>query len=84
MSYQGKVADDLDGEFIESVYSFLKKALMDFDEGSPFRGPACFVEDDFEYSFSIDGDYSYFTGRESVKYKGKEVFFQDVMGSLVK
>lgn len=32
----------------------------------------------------MKGDYAYFTGREAVKYKGEEVFFQDVIGSLIK
>ena len=84
MSYQGKVPDDLSEEFIEKVFAFLKKALMSIDSKLPFRGPEKFKEDDFEYSFLIKGDYAYFTGRESIKHKGREVFFQDVMGELIK
>tara|TARA_Y100000310_G_C20199142_1_gene586053 strand:- start:112 stop:591 length:480 start_codon:yes stop_codon:yes gene_type:complete len=84
MSYQGKINDDLGKKFTEKVYRFLKKALMNFDENTPFRGPSNFQEDDFEYSFSFEGDYSYFVGKEVVKHKGEEVFFQDVMGSLIK
>ena len=49
----------------------------------PFRGLDGFKEGDFEYRFSFEGDYSYFVGREAVLYKGEEVFFQDVMGSLI-
>ena len=84
MSYQGKVPDDLSEEFIEKVFAFLKKALMSINSKLPFRGPEKFKEDNFEYSFLIKGDYTYFTGKESIKYKGREVFFQDVMGELVK
>ncbi len=83
MSYQGKALSD-SKEFIEKVYGFLKKALMKTTHNLPFRCPKKFKQGDFEYTFKIKGDYSYFTGREAVKYKGKEVFFQDVMGSLIK
>jgi|TARA_B100002003_G_C13995681_1_gene480900 hypothetical protein len=84
MSYQGNVDEKLSEEFVEEIYSFLKKALMNFKDNIPFRGLNGFKEGDFEYKFSFKGDYSYFVGRESVFYKGKEVFFQDVMGSVIK
>ncbi len=84
MSYQGKVSDHLDEKKVDSVYLFLKKALRNAQETVPFRGPGKFLEGDYEYSFEFNGDYSYFVGRESVKQKGVEVFFQDVMGSLIK
>ena len=84
MSYQGKVVEGLSGRLIKEIYTFLKKALMNFNDNIPFRGPSEFREGDFEYLFSFKGNYIYFTGRESVKYKGKEVFFQYVMGSLIR
>lgn len=84
MSYQGKVSAGLSDEFIEEVYAFLKKALMNFDDAMPFRGPKEFVEGDFKYVFVMNRDYDYFTGREAIFYKGEEVFFQDIMGTLVK
>lgn len=84
MSYQGIATDKLPSEFINTeVYSFLKKALMNFEDAVPFRGPAEFKEGDFRYHFEHKGDYKYFTGREAVEYKGEEVFFQDVMGSII-
>ena len=83
MSYQGQAAEGLQDDFIEKVYLFLKKALRACTPDTPFRGPPSFKEGDFEYEFAIKGDYQYFTGRESIKHKGKEVFFQDVMGSLI-
>jgi len=84
MSYQGRVINGLTEEFIEEVYAFLKKALMNFDNRMPFRGPKHFKNNDFEYAFKLKGDYSYFTGREAIKHKGKEVFLQHVMGELIK
>jgi len=84
MSYQGKISDNLSKVFIEKVYSFLKKALMQSPEKMPFRGPKKYSEGNFRYNFKIEGNYKYFAGRESVNYKGKKVFFQDIMGSLIK
>jgi len=84
MSYQGRTEKGLSEEFIENMYSFLKKSLMNFDDKQPFRGPPEFREHAFEYSFSMEGDFSYFTGKESITYEGEEVFFQDVMGCLIK
>ncbi len=84
MSYQGQTIDGLSSEFVDETFGFLKKALMNVDQKKPFRGPAQFVEGEYEYRFEMKGDYSYFVGRESIKHKGKEVFFQDVMGTLIK
>ncbi len=84
MSYQGQTIDDLGTEFIDETFEFLKKALRKCTDEIPFRGLDGFEEGDFKYSFKFEGDYSYFTGRESVIYRGKEVFFQDVMATLIK
>jgi hypothetical protein len=84
MAYQGMVRLNLTGKFIEQVYDFLKKALMKCDAKHPFRGPYLFEEGDFEYSFRIKGDYRNFTGREAIKHKDEEAFFQNVIGGLIK
>ena len=83
MSYQGMTVDGLSKEFIKDVFTFLKKALRSVPETMPFRGPVKFLEGEFVYEFKFEGDYKYFKGRESITYKGKEVFFQDVMGSII-
>ena len=85
MSYQGQHNESYpDGFFENEVFPFLKKALMNFDESTPFRGPPSLEEGDFKYLFVIDGDYKYFTARESIFHKDTEKFFQDVMGGLIK
>ena len=43
-----------------------------------------FFDSDFKYTFEMEGDYDYFKGQERILYKGESVFFQDVMGSLIK
>ena len=85
MSYQGKNKEDFSRDFFQNeAFPFLKRALMNMDDSMPFRGPKEFVEGDFRYAFELKGDYQYFTGRESITHKGIEVFFQDVMGELIK
>ncbi|MFA6073749.1 MAG: DUF5680 domain-containing protein [Candidatus Woesearchaeota archaeon] len=84
MAYQGQTINNLSEAFVEKTFDFLKKALRNIDATMPFRGPSQFTDGDFEYIFVLKGDYVYFRGREAVNYKGKEVFFQDVIGSLIK
>lgn len=57
---------------------------MNFNDDAPFRGPKEFLENDFKYIFEMKGDYDYFTGKEEIFYKNESVFFQDVMGELIK
>lgn len=83
MSYQGKVSDELDEQEVNAVYSFLRTALRNADPLTPFRGPSQFRDADLEYNFSFKGDYSYFTGKEVVTRDGIELFFQDIMGSII-
>jgi hypothetical protein len=85
MSYQGKHNENYPENFFQDeVFPFLKKALMNIDDSMPFRGPKEFNEGDFRYSFDINGDYKYFTSKEIITHKGIEVFFQDIMGELIK
>lgn len=85
MSYQGKHNENYSNDFFQSeVFPFLKKALINMDDTMPFRGPKEFTDGDFRYTFELKGDYQYFTGRESITHKGIEVFFQDIMGEIIK
>lgn len=85
MAYQGQTNSNFDNNFFEEqAFPFLKKALMNFDDSLPFRGPKEFSEKHFKYTFEIQGSYVYFKGQERVFFKGESVFFQDVMGSLIK
>ena len=84
MAYQGKIESNFSNDFIEEIYRFLKLALRESKTDMPFRGPAYFKQGDFEYSFSINGDYTYFVGKEIIRKNGDIVFFQDIMGSMIK
>ena len=85
MAYQGQNNSEYGEQFFqEQAFPFLKRALMNFEDGTPFRGPREFSEGDFKYTFEMHGDYDYFKGQERISYKGDSVFFQDVMGSLIR
>jgi hypothetical protein len=85
MAYQGQHNPDYSSEFFqEETFPFLKKALSAMTEDMPFRGFPNFEEGDFKYTFTLEGDYQYFKGKETITHKGIEVFFQDVMGELIK
>ena len=85
MAYQGKHNENFSSDFFQSqAFPFLKKALTHMDEQMPFRGPSEFTEGDFKYTFNMNGDYSYFTGKEAISCQGIEVFFQDIMGELIR
>lgn len=85
MAYQGKTIEGYSTDFLENrVFPFLKKALTNMEDSMPFRGPRLFIENDFMYKFEMDGDYDYFTGKETIDHMGERIFFQDVMGESIK
>jgi hypothetical protein len=85
MSYQGRANTKYEEKFFqETIFPFLKKALMNFDEKIPFRGPKEFIDENLRYTFDMQGDYDYFKGKETVFYNDDIVFTQDVMGGLIK
>ncbi len=83
MAYQGQVEKGSSDEFVEEIYSFLHKVMMKITKESPYRGPKEFKEGDFKYSFSYEGNLEFLIGRESILYKNKEVYFQNIMACLV-
>jgi hypothetical protein len=85
MAYQGQSNPEYDEQFFQvQAFPFLRSALMNFEDGSPFRGPREFSDGNFKYTFEMHGDCDYFKGQERIFYKGDSVFFQDVMGSLIR
>lgn len=65
------------------IYTFLKKALMQFTEEMPYRGPEELVEGDWQYTNTVSGDFESFSGEESIKYKNKGVYRAKYQGGLV-
>lgn len=85
MAYSGGMKKQYhkDLDFAEQTFAFLVKALSQVEESKPFRGPDSLKEGDYEYINKVDGDISQFRGRESILYKGEEVFLHDYIGELV-
>ena len=80
MVYYGFVSDmTLQNE----VYSFLKKALLEFPEDAPYRGPKNLEEGDWQYTNKIIGDFDNFSGEEVITLQGKEVYRAMYQGGLV-
>lgn len=71
MNYKGQV---LVNEAPSGFNKFLRSALKNVSEDSPFRGPKYFKNEDFIYECTWDGDLSSFNGVESISYNGNEIF----------
>ena len=77
MNYIGRVT----GENFSS--DFLKEALYLVPEYKPFRGPEKHSNGDYSYECSIIGDYEWFQGRETISFKGVEIYECIFHGGLV-
>ena len=72
MNYYGLASSDKVPS--REVYEFLKKAMRQIVETRPFRGPDNFKEGDFEYVDKSHGDIKMFHGKETILFKGQEVY----------
>ena len=77
MNYIGRVM----GEEFSS--DFLKEALYHVPEHKPFRGPENYSNGDYSYHCDIDGEFDWFQGKESICYKGTEVYECIFQGGLI-
>ena len=68
MNYSGRV---LSSEFEGSV---LHEALKNVKEDKPFRGPKVYKKDDFTYECTVNGDCSWFEGKEVIYKKDVKVY----------
>ena len=72
MNYCGAViSSDVN---VKNIYTFLKKAMSQIKESRPFRGPAEYIDGDYKYIDSSDGDINNFTGTEEISYQGEKVY----------
>lgn len=60
MNYAGRVLDE------RFSGPFLKAALLRVPEDLPFRGPRLYREGEMTYHCSVQGDFSWFQGREEI------------------
>ena len=69
MNYYGKSFKNR--LFTRKMYSFLRKALMNINNKSIFRGPKNFQEVDYKYVNKFQGGTKEFKGVEKIYYKNK-------------
>ncbi|MBE5924898.1 MAG: hypothetical protein E7271_10635 [Lachnospiraceae bacterium] len=62
---------------------FLKEALLRVPEDKPFRGPEHYTDGDYTYHCEVDGSFEWFQGRETIYYKGTEIYECIFHGGLV-
>lgn len=76
MNYYGVTLDDsLTEEVMDKV---LRVALMRVEEDNsviPIRGPKKIINDDYLYTFNVNGDMENFVGTEQI-YKGDELIYE--------
>ena len=76
MNYAGRVTgENFSGDF-------LKEALLHVEE-EPYRGPREYTEGEYAYSCDITGDFSWFQGRETIDYNGKQIYECFFHGGLI-
>ena len=63
---------------------FLKEALLHVPEEIPYRGPEKYVNGDYTYSCSVEGDFDWFQGKETISYCGKQIYECFYHGGLIR
>ena len=80
--YEGGITTDTGRKQMKVLYDFLKAALRACPEDLPFRrGPKCFVQDNFEYEDTCEGDITNFKGREKILFLGEEIYYLNYEGA---
>ena len=78
MNYVGRVTgDNFSGDF-------LKEALLHVPENIPYRGPEKYVNGDYTYSCSVEGDFDWFQGKETISCRGNQIYECVYHGGLIK
>ena len=74
------------GRVIGNPFSgdFLKEALLYVPEDMPYRGPEEYVNGDYCYSCSAEGDFDWFHGKETICYRGNQIYECRFHGGLIK
>ena len=68
MQYRGRLLDSTVSS--DTVYSFLRQALLQAPEEHPYRGPEHYYGDDLTYYNEWQGDLNNFAGRETILQNG--------------
>lgn len=71
MNYYGKTLIE---KIPEGFSKFLKASLLQVPVDAPYRGPASFIEGDFEYHCSWRGNLQQFEGEEAISFEKKVIY----------
>ncbi len=85
MNYYGVTIDENLGE--EAMDNALRPALMMVGEDKkiiPVRGPREFINNEYKYTFEVEGNLDYFNGTERVYKKGVKIYELKCNGGLIK
>ena len=63
---------------------FLKEALLHVPEEMPYRGPEKYVSGDYAYECAMEGDFDWFRGKETIRYRGNQIYECFYHGGLIK
>jgi hypothetical protein len=63
---------------------FLKEVLLHVPEDKPYRGPEKYVNGDYTYSCSVEGDFDWFQGKETISCCGKQIYECNFHGGLIR
>lgn len=84
MNYYGVTLDQYLSE--EAVDKALRPALMKVGEDDiiPVRGPKKFINDEYEYTFEVNGDLGCFEGEETISKNNEKVYVLKCHGGVIK
>ena len=63
---------------------FLKEALLHVPEDFPYRGPAHYENGDYTYTCSIEGEFDWFQGKESIAYQSRLIYECYFHGGMIR
>ena len=63
---------------------FLKEALLRVPFDKPFRGPDRFTEGDYTYTCEVNGSFEWFSGYETIEYRGETIYECNFHGGMIK
>lgn len=84
MNYYGETLDSSLSE--EMMDKILRPALKQVGSDSdilPLRGPRCFENGEYVYTFSVDGDMTSFTGKEEIYKNGVLIYQLHCQGGII-
>ena len=78
MNYIGRVTgENFSGDF-------LKAALLQVPFEMPYRGPAAYSDGDYSYKCAVQGGFDWFQGKETICFKGNEIYECFFHGGTIK